>query len=210
MSTRRKEAAEAVQSLEDQIRVAKEGLVIAEEQSDQIGQRADLLEARAGSLRFAEKRITHFEEKLAELDTVEQELERSIETLLARQEGVGQVRNDVQELFAATEKTLADVRAISAARDEVQSAAEVLEEVRAKAEVMTEALENIDVRQQQIAQSEVRLERADALLREIRSSLESMTSQRAVVDRVLATSGRLSVEAREAEGLPRHSVKSVN
>jgi exonuclease SbcC len=210
VSTLRKEGAEAVQSLEDQIRVVKEGLVIAEEQSDQIGQRADLLEARAGSLRFAEKRITRFEEKLAELDGVEQELAQSIETLLARQEGVSQVRSDVQELFATTERTLADVRAISAARDEVQSAAEVLEEVRAKAEVMTEALDGIEVRQQQIAQSEVRLERADALLREIRSSLESMTSQRAVVDRVLATSGRLSVEAREAEGLPRHSVKSVN
>jgi Asp-tRNA(Asn)/Glu-tRNA(Gln) amidotransferase B subunit len=66
---------------------------------------------------------------------------------------------------------------------------------------MTEALEHIEERQQQIAQSEVRLERADALLKEIRSTLESMTSQRAVVDRVLATSGRLSVEAREAEGL---------
>ena len=68
LSTLRKEAAEAVQSLEDQIRAVKEGLVLAEEQSDKIGQRADLLEARAGSLRFAEKRITQFEEKLARLE----------------------------------------------------------------------------------------------------------------------------------------------
>ena len=75
VSALRKEAAEAVQSLEDQIRVVKEGLVIAEEQSDQIGQRANLLEARAGSLRFAEKRSTQFEEKLARLDAVEQELQ---------------------------------------------------------------------------------------------------------------------------------------
>ena len=37
----------------------------AEEQSDKVGKRAELLEARAGSLRFAEKRITQFEEKLA-------------------------------------------------------------------------------------------------------------------------------------------------
>jgi len=201
VSILRKEAVGAVQSLEEQIRALKEGLVIAEEQSDQIGQRADLLEARAGSLRFAEKRITQFEEKLAQLDTVETELGQSIEALLTRQESVAQVRSDVQEVFASTEKTLSDVRAISAARDEVQSAAEVLEAVRAKADAMTEALDGIDVRQQQIEQAEVRLGRADALLREIRSSLESMTSQRAVVDRVIATSGRLSVEAREAEGL---------
>ena len=81
VSTLRKESAELVQSLEDHIRVVKEGLVIAEEQSDKIGQRADLLEARAGSLRFAEKRITQFEEKLARLDAVEQELQHSIRNL---------------------------------------------------------------------------------------------------------------------------------
>ena len=201
LSTLRKEAADAVQSLEDQIRAVKEGLVLAEEQSDKIGQRADLLEARAGSLRFAEKRITQFEEKLARLDGVEQELQQSTEALLARQESVGQVRSDVQELFAASEKTLDDVRAISAARDEVQSATEVLEAVRTKADAMTGALESIDLQQQQIEQAEGRLGRADALLREIRASLESLTSQRAVIDQVIATSGRLSVEAREAEGL---------
>ncbi len=132
---------------------------------------------------------------------MEKELGQSIETLLARQEGVAQVRSDVHEVFAATEKTLADVRAISAARDEVQGAAEVLDDVQTKADAMKEALDGIDVRHQQIEQAEGRLERADALLREIRSSLESLASQRAVVDQVIATSGRLSVEAREAEGL---------
>ena len=201
VSTLRKEAAEVVQTLEDQIRGVNESLVIAEEQSEKIGQRADVLEARAGSLRFAEKRITQFEEKLARLDAVEQALEQSIETLLAKQEGVGRVRSDVEKIFAASEKTLDDVRAISAARDEVQSAAQVLESVQAQADAMAEALDDIDVRQQQIEQAEVRLSRADALLREIRAGLESLTSQGAVVDHVIATAGKLSFEAREAEGL---------
>jgi chromosome segregation ATPase len=201
VGTLRKEAAEVVQTLEDQIRILKESLLIAEEQSEKIGQRADVLEARAGSLRFAEKRITQFEEKLARLDAVEQELEQSMETLLARQDGVGQVRSDVEKLFVTSAKTLEDVRAIAAARDEVQSTAQMLESVRAKADAMTEALENIDVRHKQIEKAEVRLGRADALFREIRSSLESLTSQRAVVDQVIATSGKLSFETREAEGL---------
>ena len=201
VSSLRKEAAEMVQSLEDKIRGVNENLVIAEEQSEKIGQRADVLEARAGSLRFAEKRITQFEEKLARLDGVELELQQSIETLLARQEGVGQVRNDVEKLFAASERTLEDVRAISAARDEVQGAARMLESVQAKADAMREALDDIDGRQQQIEQVEVRLARADALLREIRSGLESLTSQRTVVDHVISTARKLSFEAREAEGL---------
>ena len=107
----------------------------------------------------------------------------------------------MEKLFIASEKTLEDVKAIAAARDEVQSAAQMLEAVRSKADAMTEALESIDVRQEQIEKAEVRLGRADALLREIRSGLESLASQRAVVDQVIATSGKLSFEAREAEGL---------
>ena len=107
----------------------------------------------------------------------------------------------MHELFVASEKTLEDVKAISAARDEVQSTREVLDAVRTQADAMTEALDSIDIRQQQIEQAEQRLGRADALLREIRVSLESLAGQRALVDQVIAASGRLSVESREAEGL---------
>jgi uncharacterized coiled-coil protein SlyX len=75
-----------------------------------VGSRAELLEARAGSLRFAEKRITQFEEKLAQLDKVEEELGRSIETLIARQGSIDQVRDEVQDLFARAESTLKEMR----------------------------------------------------------------------------------------------------
>ena len=159
VSILRKEAAEVVQSLKDQIRVVKEGLVIAEDQPDEIGQGAVLSEATTASLSFAEKRITRFEEKLGWLDAVERELQDWIATLLARQESVGQVRSDVQELFAASKKALEDVSAVSDAR------------------------------------------RVDALLREIQAGLESLSSQSAVVDQVIATSGRLGVEVMEAEEL---------
>ena len=93
------------------------------------------------------------------IDAAERERQDWSATLRARQESVGQVRSDVQELFAASKKALEDVSAVSDAR------------------------------------------RVDALLREIQAGLESLSSQSAVVDQVIATSGRLSVEAREAEGL---------
>ena len=197
----RKEAAAAVQTLEDQIRTASEDLRNAEEQSDKVGARAERLEARAGSLRFAEKRITQFEEKLAQLDKVERELDRSVETLINRQDSLDQLRDDVQALFATSESTLEDVRAISAARDEVQGASETLDAVRAKADTMTKVLDKIDGRQLQIQQAEERLSRADALLMEIRVGLESLASQKAVIDHVIATSGKLTFETKEAEGL---------
>ncbi len=152
-------------------------------------------------MRFAEKRITQFEEKLAQLDKVEQELDRSIGTLIAWQDSLDQVRDDVQMLFATSESTLEDVKAISAARDEVQGAREMLDLVRAKADTMEQALSSIDERQRQIEQAEMGLSRADALLIEIRVGLESLASQKAVVDHVIATSGKLTFQAKEAERL---------
>ncbi len=201
VATLRQETATALQALEDQLRSVTEHLVAAEEQSEKVGVRAERLEARAGSLRFAEKRITQFEEKLADLDKVEQELGRSIETLAARQGSIDQVRDEVQELFSRAERTLEDVRAISAATDEVQTASENLEVVRAKAEEMTEVLASIDERQRQIENAEGRLARADGLLMDIRAGLESLRSQKAVVDQVIVTSGQLTYEAKEAERL---------
>ena len=149
-------------------------------------------------MRFAEKRITQFEEKLAQLDKVEQELDRSIGTLIARQDSLDQARDDVQMLFATSESTLEDVKAISVARDEVQGAREMLDLVRAKADTMEQALGSIDERQRQIEQAEMGLSRADSLLIEIRVGLESLASQKAVVDHVIATSGKLTFQAKEA------------
>ena len=45
------------------------------------------------------------------------------------------------------------------------------------------------------------LSRADALLMEIRVGLESLASQKAVVDHVITTSGKLTFQAKEAERL---------
>lgn len=109
----------------------------------------------------------------------------------------------MERLFAVSEKTLEDVQTISAARDQVQAVTELLETVKAKADAMDESLDSIDVRHQQIDQAEVRLGRADALLIEIRSGLEALTSQRAAVDSVMSTSGQLNVDVREAAGLIR-------
>ena len=61
--------------------------------------------------------------------------------------------------------------------------------------------ESIDERQRQIENAEGRLARADGLLMDIRAGLESLRSQKAVVDQVIVTSGQLTYEAKEAERL---------
>jgi len=197
----RSEATEVVQSLEDRLRVLSAELQKAEAQSEKVGTHAERLEARAGSLRFAEKRLTQFEEKLARLDQTEQELARSLGTLEDRQEMVDVVKQDLQKLFSTAEQTLEDVRAIAAARDEVEEARGVLDVVLGKAEQVDQVMGTIQGHQQQIEAAETRLTQAQALLMDIRAGLQTLGSQKAVVDHVIEQSGQLAFEVKEAEAL---------
>ncbi len=197
----RSEAAEVVHSLEDRLRELGAELRTAEKQSERVGTHAERLEARAGSLRFAEKRLTQFEEKLAQLDQTEQELARSVETLMSRQESVDAVRDDLQKLFTTAESTLKDVRAISDARDDVDEARSALDVVLGKGAEMEEVLALILEHQKLIEASETRLAQAQGLLLDVRAGIETLGSQKAVVDHVIEQSGQLAFEAKEAAGL---------
>ena len=55
--------------------------------------------------------------------------------------------------------------------------------------------------QQQIEAAEARLTQAQALLMDIRAGLETLGSQKAVVDHVIEQSGQLAFEVKEAEAL---------
>ncbi len=197
----RRESAEAAQALEIQVRTLTADLRAAEAQVPKVVEHAERLEARAGSLRFVDKRLTQFEEKLAHLDSVEQELGRSLQSLTERQETIDAVRSDLKELFETAEQALESVRATAAARDEVREAHETLNVVREKADEMTRVLTDIDKRQSQIEEAEKRLARAEALLMDIRGGIDTLRGQKVVVDHVIETTGKLNYQAKEAEGL---------
>ena len=65
----------------------------------------------------------------------------------------------------------------------------------------TAALASFDEKKRQIEQLEQRLARAEALSREIRSTVDLISAQRSVIDQVLERSGTLGVQAKRAEGL---------
>ena len=121
--------------------------------------------------------------------------------LLSRQESVDAVRDDIHKLFGTAEQALADVKAISAARDEVDEASRALDIVLGKAAEMETVLATVEEHQKKIVSAEARLAQAQGLLLDIRAGLDTLGSQKAVVDHVIEQSGPLAFEAKEAEGL---------
>ncbi|MSR06575.1 MAG: hypothetical protein EXR93_05860 [Gemmatimonadetes bacterium] len=197
----RQGAMEAASALEEQGRKLSGSIAGAEAQADKVSQLTDQLEARASGLRLAEKRLTVFEEKLASLERSEQALERSMEGLESRTKSVDAVRSDLTRIFELVEHTMEDVRAISAARQDVHSARTALDEVLQRAAAVDERAAGIDRRSREIDLAEQRIARLDALLVDVRASLEALQSQKVGVDHVLEKASQLTFVVKEAEAL---------
>jgi hypothetical protein len=56
-------------------------------------------------------------------------------------------------------------------------------------------------RKREVERLEQRLARAEALSRDVRSTVEVISAQRSVIDQVLERSGSLAIQAKHAEGL---------
>ena len=115
---------------------------------------------------------------------------------MARQASVDALRDDLQKLFATADSTLKDVRAISDARD-------ALDVVLGKAGETEQVLAQIQKHQKRIEASQARLAQAQGLLLDVRAGIETLGSQKAVVDHVIEQSGQLAFEAKGAEALLR-------
>jgi hypothetical protein len=113
---------------------------------------------------------------------------------MARQASVDALRDDLQKLFATADSTLKDVRAISDARD-------ALDVVLGKAGETEQVLAQIQKHQKRIEASQARLAQAQGLLLDVRAGIETLGSQKAVVDHVIEQSGQLAFEVKEAAGL---------
>ncbi|MBI4419381.1 MAG: hypothetical protein HY560_01030 [Gemmatimonadetes bacterium] len=200
-ATLRQSAMEAAQALEEQNRKLAGSLAASEGQTDRVAQLTEQLEARAGGLRLVEKRLTQFEEKLAQLERAEQNVERAVEGLAARQKSVDAVRDELSRIFELTEHTMEDVRAISTARQDVHTTRVSLDEVLQRATRVDQMAAGIDRRQREIELAEQRIARLDALLVDVRASLEALQVQKATIDHVLDKASQLTFLAKEAEAL---------
>jgi chromosome segregation ATPase len=200
-TTLRQELSEAVRNLGDEERRVSHAVAAAAEQASLMSELADQVEGRVGNLRFAEKRITQFEEKLAAFEQSERNLERLLQEVAARQESVHVVRGEVGRLFTAVEGTVSDVRTITDARQEIQRTRAVLDEVLERAARVDELALSVERKKTEIGDAETRMARLDTLVTDIQGSLETVRSQKAVVDAFLEKAGQLAFQAKEAEAL---------
>src|SRR5437773_1921489 len=114
----REQAAAAAQQLEDRTGQLTGALATADGRLIELTATLDELDSRAGNLRFAQKRMAQFEERLAKREADESHLTRALEQVSQRQATIDALQSHMQRLFEVAEKTVDDVRAIPTAREE--------------------------------------------------------------------------------------------
>src|SRR6202008_207416 len=96
---------------------------------------------------------------------------------------------DLERMFVMAEKTASDVRSITSAHRDVAEGRALLDRVLGQLREVRDTTEALDERRRQMGQAEARLARADALLIDVRSSLEVLQAQKVIVDHALEKAG---------------------
>jgi len=200
-STVRREAADAMQQLEEVSRTIGGQLGEAQHRTGALASMLEELEAKASSLGQVEKRMANFEALLATWDVAQRDAAQGMEQIGSKQATIDAVSAQVKHLFEVAEKTAENVRSISAERREIEDARALLERTREQLAAATEGMRVFADRKWQVEDIERRLARADALARDIRSSTEALAAQRAVVDRALDGSAALAVQMKQADAV---------
>ena len=195
----RREAAEVVQSLENQVRALSADLRVAEEEAPKGGDDGARTDGQEGSLRLVDKRLIQFEEKLAQLDstlraTARDEVREAHDTL----ERV-QAKADQMTLVLAGIDTRR--RRVEEAQQRPAKAYLVLMDIRGE----LDALEGQGASVDRLIETTGKLTYVE---QEVASSLESLTERQQTIDvirddlkEVLYTARQTLADAKEAEGL---------
>ena len=201
VSSLRQEAAAAARALEDQTTKLTAQLTTAGSRTKKLTELVDRVEERSNELRFAEKRMSRFEEWIANWKLAEAKLTEGMKRVSERQSSVDAIQSEIKRLFEITENTVEDVRKIADARQEIADQRPVLDEILGELDEVTERADALEGRKRQVDQAEERLARAGALLIDIKSTLESVNGQKAFLDEVVDKAGSLTFQAKQAEAL---------
>jgi len=198
-SALRQEVATTASQLEELTKKLAASLDAAHQKVNKVDSIAHKLEDRSAALQSVAQRMGEFEERLARWDVVDQNVAQSLEQIVARQVTVEALKSDLDRMFEMAEKTATHVREITTAHRQIEESRALLEEVSARIEEVKDTASTLDERKRQMVKAEERLGRAEGLLVDVRSSLESIQGQKAIVDQAVEKAGSLPFLIKQAE-----------
>jgi DNA repair exonuclease SbcCD ATPase subunit len=157
------------------------------------------LERRHDQLAFSEKKITRFEDKVAELVGVTDTVERRIEDVVRRDETVQSIRREVEGVHEVSARSKADLAHLERQRGEVITLRATVDELLSTARDAEQRLREIQAQRRLIDEVQLKASVTKNMLEDVRMHLETVSEQKAVLEHALDQVARLDSATRDAQ-----------
>ena len=171
----------------------------SEEQLVRVDQQLEQLNQRHSQLSFADKKIATFEERLSDLKTLSDNVERQIQTLATREAFVGSVKKSVDEVHQISQRSRADLQHVVDHRTQVDALGAQFEAALKSVGKTEERMAVIEGRKKLVDEVQLETNLIVNVLEDVRVNLEILTEQRAVVDHVVESMARVRETEQRAE-----------
>ncbi len=162
----------------------------SEEQLVRVDQQLAQLNQRHSQLSFADKKIATFEERLSDLKTLSENVERQIQMLATREAFVGSVKKSVDEVHQISQRSRADLQHVVDHRTQVDALGAQFEAALKSVGKTEERMAVIEGRKKLVDEVQLKTNLIVNVLEDVRVNLEMLTEQRAVVDHVVESMAR--------------------
>jgi chromosome segregation ATPase len=157
------------------------------------------LEQRTSQLVFAERAISTFEGRIAELKELTELVDRKIDDIGNKQAVVAAVRQQVESVHDIGASSKADLQYVAEHRVELDSIKQSVDEVLSQMAQTDEKLALIMSRKKLVDEVEVKTQMINNLLTDVRLNLETLGEQKELVDHMAGQLAKLEFMTQEAQ-----------
>ena len=200
-TTLREEAATVVQELEARLETVRTAVGEVEQRAERVETLSEDLGGRSAALESVAKEMAELDRQVEKWNMAKTELQTSLEQVTMRLSTVEALKGHVAEMFALAERIANQVKAAGKGHREIERMRPTVDGLLLRLREADAVTAGIESRKQEIEHAERRLARAEAVLIDIQSSLETLHTQKAILDHVIEKAGTLMFEVQQGEAL---------
>ena len=171
----------------------------SEDQIKRVDQQLKQLDQRHSQLSFSEKKVADFEERLAEVKTINDDVERQIQALATRETFVRTVKKEVDEVHQISQRSRADLQHVVDHRTQVDALRKQLDDALKSVGETEERMAVLETRKKLVDEVQLKTNVIVNVLQDVRVNLEMLGEQRAVVDHVVESMSRFDETVQSAQ-----------
>jgi len=204
MATVKSDLARAEQSVTDVARRTDElqgAIAQADGRLGELQELSERTEQQTRDLTALRDYLGTLEARVATWEAAEATVTQAIDDATRRQATVDALRTDLQRMLDVAKETTDAVRVITESHDEISDGRLLVDDVLGEIRRVKDESVRLESRRKDLIGIEQQIARAEALMIDIRASIDTLHGQKAFFEQVMETAGSLRFQSKQAEAL---------